>query len=67
MEDLTKHYKDLTVIKVDIKNWNSPVAKQFNLRSIPAFVVYGTNGKVRHTGAEAVSYIDRLIKKKQKS
>lgn len=63
MEDLTKYYNDLTVIKVDIKSWNSEVAKQYNLQGIPDFIVYGTDGKVKHTGQSARDYVQRLIEK----
>ncbi len=54
------------MIKVDIKDWNSEVSKQYNIRSIPSFVVYGTNGKVAHTGQEAIAYLERLEKKAAK-
>ncbi len=44
---------DLVVVKVDINrpgvtriDWDSPVAKQFELRSIPQFKVYGPDGKL---------------------
>ena len=66
METLTTKFPDLTLVKVDIKNWNSEVAKQYNLRGIPAFVIYGTNGKVAHTGQSAKDYLDRLSQKAQK-
>jgi thiol-disulfide isomerase/thioredoxin len=45
--------KDIAVVKVDINrpdvariDWKSPVAQQFNLRSIPHFKVYGPDGKL---------------------
>ncbi len=44
---------DLVVVKVDINrpgvqriDWQSPVAQQFGLRSIPQFKVYGPDGKL---------------------
>ncbi|MDQ5977181.1 MAG: thioredoxin 1 [Verrucomicrobiota bacterium] len=44
---------DIVVVKVDINrpgvsriDWESPVAKQFGLRSIPQFKVYGPDGKL---------------------
>lgn len=63
VEVLADGFKDLTAIKVDIKNWDSPVAKQYNLRSIPAFVVYGKDGELKHEGQEAIHYLERLSKK----
>lgn len=44
---------DVVVVKVDINrpdvtriDWQSPVAQQFKLRSIPQFKVYGPDGKL---------------------
>ncbi len=44
---------DLVVVKVDINrpgvtriDWDSPVAQQFKLQSIPQFKVYGPDGKL---------------------
>lgn len=44
---------DIAVVKVDINrpdvkriDWQSPVAQQFELRSIPHFKVYGPEGKL---------------------
>ncbi|MEN9402082.1 MAG: hypothetical protein RL091_785 [Verrucomicrobiota bacterium] len=44
---------DIAVVKVDINrpgisriDWQSPVAKQFAMRSIPHFKVYGPDGKL---------------------
>lgn len=44
---------DVAVVKVDINrpdvkgiDWKSPVARQFNLQSIPHFKVYGPDGKL---------------------
>jgi len=44
---------DVAVVKVDINrsevhriDWDSPVARQFELRSIPHFKVYGPDGKL---------------------
>jgi hypothetical protein len=54
------------MVKVDIKDWSSPVAKQYNLRSIPYFIIYGLDGKVAHTGQEAIAYLQRLEKKAEK-
>jgi thiol-disulfide isomerase/thioredoxin len=44
---------DVAVVKVDINrptyhkiDWESPVAKQYDLQSIPHFVIYGPDGKL---------------------
>jgi len=45
---------DIVVVEVDINrpdtkgiDWQSPVARQFNLQSIPHFKVYGPDGKLQ--------------------
>ncbi len=53
LEKLHATRADVVVVKVDINrpglkgiDWKSPVAKQFQLQSIPHFKVYGPNGKL---------------------
>jgi len=53
LHDLHANRADLVVIKVDINrpdvsgiDWQSPVARQFELRSIPHFKVYGPAGQL---------------------
>ncbi len=53
LEKLHATRADVVVVKVDINrpglkgiDWKSPVAKQFELNSIPHFKVYGPNGKL---------------------
>lgn len=53
LEKLHAKRADIIVVKVDINrpgvrgiDWDSPVTKQFGLRSIPHFKVYGPNGKL---------------------
>ncbi len=59
---------DIAVVKVDINrpdvkgiDWKSPVAQQFELRSIPHFQVYGPDGKLLADGKEARRMVDRWI------
>ena len=54
LHDLHARRADVAVVKVDINrpdvngiDWQSPVARQFNLHSIPHFKVYGPDGKLR--------------------
>jgi hypothetical protein len=51
------------VLKADIDNWSSPVATQFNIRSIPYFEVYDTKGELLHKGEAAKQYLQRLDEK----
>jgi len=53
LHELHTRRADLVVVKVDINrpdvkgiDWESPVAKQFELHSIPHFKVYGPDGKL---------------------
>jgi len=53
LEKLHAKRADIVVVKVDINrpgvkgiDWQSPVTKQFGLRSIPHFKVYGPDGKL---------------------
>jgi thiol-disulfide isomerase/thioredoxin len=55
LEKLHASRSDVVVVKVDINrpetkgriDWQSPVAKQFRLNSIPHFKVYGPDGKLQ--------------------
>jgi len=40
LERLATEDPDVVLVKVDIVNWNTPVAKQFDLKSIPNVRVY---------------------------
>jgi thiol-disulfide isomerase/thioredoxin len=51
---------DIVVVKVDINrpgiekiDWQSPVAKQYALRSVPHFKVFGPDGKLQAEGDAA--------------
>lgn len=53
LADLHAKRADLVVVKVDINrpgvsgiDWQSPVARQYDLRSIPHFKVYGPDGQL---------------------
>jgi thiol-disulfide isomerase/thioredoxin len=59
---------DLAVIKVDINrkgikgiDWSSPVARQYNLRSIPHFQIYDGNGRLLKEGQEAYAQIVQML------
>lgn len=54
LEELAKSDPKIVLHKIDIINWQSPVAKQFNLGAIPHVQIY--NGKGKLVGA--VSGVD---------
>ena len=44
---------NLYLRKIDIKSWESPVARQHGVRRLPNFVVYGPEGNVISDGRKA--------------
>jgi thiol-disulfide isomerase/thioredoxin len=68
LKELDKRRDDLVVFKVDINrpgvrgiDWQSPVARQYNLKSIPYFIVYNSDGERIYEGQEAYDYVTGLI------
>jgi len=64
LKTLDARRKDIVVIKIDINrtgvegiDWDSPVAKQFRLKSIPHFIVITPWGKFMCEGKEAYNYV----------
>lgn len=60
---------DIVVIKIDINrtgvkgiDWDSPVAKQFMLKSIPYFIVISPWGKLMCEGKEAYNYVVQQLR-----
>jgi thiol-disulfide isomerase/thioredoxin len=60
LDKLHANRADVVVVKVDINrpdvrgiDWQSPVAKQYNMRSIPYFQVYGPDGEMIAEGQQA--------------
>jgi thiol-disulfide isomerase/thioredoxin len=49
LEKLNKEDSDVVLRKVDIIDWNSQVAKQFELKGIPNVQIYDRNGKLAGT------------------
>lgn len=59
---------DVVVVKVDINrpdvrgiDWQSPVARQYALNSIPHFKVFGPDGKLQAEGEEAFEIVNKMI------
>ena len=62
---------DIVVVKIDINrknvqgiDWNSPVARQYNLRSIPYFVIFDSSGRQSHEGSSAWRQVYEYLKEK---
>ena len=69
LKKLDARRKDIAVIKIDINrtgvegiDWDSPVAKQFRLKSIPYFIVITPWGKFMCEGKEAYNYVVQQLK-----
>ncbi len=70
LEELAGRRDDIAVVKVDINrpgmrgiDWQSPVARQHSLRSIPHFIIYGTNGQVMVEGREAYQRVNEWLRR----
>lgn len=68
LEKLHAKRADVVVVKVDINrpgikgiDWKSPVAQQYNLRSIPHFKVYGPDGKLRAEDSTTSSAARQIV------
>jgi thiol-disulfide isomerase/thioredoxin len=64
LKKLDDKREDIAVVKVDINrigvtgiDWQSPVARQFKLRSIPHFIVVTASGKLKFQGKKAYEYV----------
>lgn len=64
--------KDIVVVKIDINrkevkgiDWNSPVARQYNLRSVPHFVIYDSTGYRTHEGDSAYDRVEQLLRQEK--
>jgi thiol-disulfide isomerase/thioredoxin len=60
---------DIAVIKIDINrpgfagiDWQSPVAQQYKLKSIPYFIVISPWGKLMCEGKEAYNYVVQQLR-----
>lgn len=72
LERLDELNDNIEVIKIDINrknvqgiDWNSPVSRQYNLRSIPYFVIYDPSGQRSHEGSSALRQVYEYLKEKR--
>ena len=68
LDKLHANREDIVVVKVDINrpdvrgiDWKSPVARQYELNSIPHFKVFGPDGKLQAEGDEAYAIVNKLV------
>jgi thiol-disulfide isomerase/thioredoxin len=69
LEELHMTRDDIVVVKVDINrpgvkgiDWQSPVARQYKLQSIPHFKVYDPDGKLQAEGDKAYELVTSWLK-----
>jgi thioredoxin 1 len=69
LEKLGEKRSDLQIVKVDINrpgiegiDWQSPLAKQFQLQSIPHFKIYDGSGKLMKEGDGAYQEVVAMLK-----
>ena len=51
---------------IDVRDWNSAVATQFKIRSLPSFAVYDGNGKLVMEGDSATEWVRAQIERADK-
>jgi thiol-disulfide isomerase/thioredoxin len=73
LETYVKTHPNVVVRRLDINrkgfvgiDWASPLARQYNLVSIPAFVIYDPKGKIIAKGPDASGVIDEWVTEKSK-
>ncbi len=64
LKKLDEMREDISVVKIDINrsgitgiDWQSPVAKQFKLDSVPHFIVVSPSGKIKLQGKKAYEFV----------
>ena len=50
---MIKKNRDLSLRKINVADWDSPVAKQYGIRSLPSYKLYDSRGKLVADGKEA--------------
>lgn len=70
LDALHERRDDIVVVAVDINrpdvrgiDWNSPVAEQYSIRSVPQFKVFGPDGKLQAEGKKAQELVFGLLSK----
>ena len=69
LKQLDKKRDDIVVFKVNINrpsvrgiDWKSPLAQQYNLRSIPHFKIYNSDGELDVEGKQASIRVEQLLR-----
>ncbi len=60
-DDIIVHQVDINRPEIRGIDWDSPVAKQYNIHSVPYFMIYDPSGNLTHQGQEAYNEVIRLL------
>lgn len=61
MATLAEKNDEVVVLKVDINEPDSPVSRQYEIKTIPYFKVYDGEGKMIGEGEEAIEWLDKAM------
>ena len=73
LKKLDEKRSDIVVVKVDINrkdvqghiDWQSPVARQYKLQSIPHFMIFSPDGKLEAEGEAAYTKVMNLLQQEK--
>ena len=63
LDPYVKSSKGVYIRKINIKNWDSPVAKAYNIESIPSVWIYNQNGEEVSTRLNGFEKIKEAVEK----
>ncbi|MCA9795137.1 MAG: hypothetical protein KC910_25185 [Candidatus Eremiobacteraeota bacterium] len=58
---LTDRDPELVLLKIDIEEPGSPVARQFHVEVVPYFLIYGPDKELIAEGEKAQRWLDRAM------
>lgn len=61
LADWEKKQSKTAVLGVQVKNLASPVAKQYNITAVPAFLIYDKTGQLKHSGQAALNEVLKMM------
>lgn len=53
MESIVSHRNDYQLVKVDFRDFESPVAKQYHISAAPSYLIYQGEKELVASGSEA--------------
>jgi len=72
LKKLDDRREDIAVIKININrrgvrgiDWQSPIARQFKLRSIPHFIIVSPSGMLRYEGKKAYEFVIEQLREER--